>query len=106
MPPTAIRAMIIIVSQCWPMTAGSTIMPTETKKMAPKRFLIPVRRCSMRSPSTVSARMEPMTKAPRADEKPANEASATMPKQRPMAMMSSISSFRKRFAFLRRSGMT
>ena len=40
----------------------------------------------------VSARMAPMTKAPNAVEKPAYDASTTMPKQSPTATMQSVSS--------------
>ena len=50
--------------------AGSTIMPTDTKKMAPNKSLTGFTRRSMLSASTVSARMEPMMNAPKAAEKP------------------------------------
>ena len=73
-------------------TAGSTSMPTDTKKMAPKRFFSGVTTRWMTSASMVSLKMAPITKAPRAVEKPALEASTTMPRQRPTAKMRSVSS--------------
>ena len=80
-------------------------MPTETKKMAPKRSFTGLISRSMRSASTVSARMEPITKAPRAAEKPAFVAISTMPRQRPTLTISSVSPLRKRFALLRKEGI-
>ena len=92
--PSMTAAMMLTMGMMYSMmSATSTIMPTDTKKMAPKRFLTGATRCSMVSASTVSARMLPMTKAPKAAEKPAAEAATTMPKQRARAVMSSVSSF-------------
>ena len=54
----------------WLKASGLTSMPTDTKKMAPKRSLTGPTTLPMRSASLVPARIEPMTKAPRADEKP------------------------------------
>ena len=88
-----------------PMRATSTIMPTDTKKMAPNRFFTGSTRCSMRSASIVSARMLPMMKAPKAAEKPTVEASTTMPKQRPRATMSMVSLLIRGFTFFRNRGM-
>ena len=99
-------ASMSTMNQCCPITAGSIIIPTETKKMAPNRFLMPDSRCSILSPSTVSARMEPITNAPRAAEKPAAVAKETIPKHRPMDMMRSISSLRYFSAFFRMMGIT
>ena len=48
----------------------STSIPTDTKKMAPNRFLTGSTNFSMRSASMVSARMLPMMNEPKADEKP------------------------------------
>ena len=95
-----------MTSQCSAITAGATIIPTETKKMAPNRSLIGATRPSMCSLSMVSARMEPITKAPSAEEKPTASASATIPKQRPMLTIRRISSLRKRRACLSSEGMT
>ena len=47
---------------------GLTIMPTETKKMAPKRSLIGAVSFSIFSASSVSAKMLPIMKAPKAEE--------------------------------------
>ena len=55
-----------IGSQYSASTAGSTIMPTETKKIAPKRSFTGVVTRSMLSASTVSARMLPIINAPNA----------------------------------------
>ena len=84
--------------------AGSINIPTETKKMAPKRFLTGFVRCSMCSASRVSARMDPITKAPRADEKPDLVANITIPRHSPILTMSSVSSFRYFFVFRRNDG--
>ena len=71
---------------------GSIIMPTETKKIAEKRFLILSVRCSIRWLSAVSDKMEPMTNAPSAEEKPTWLATITMAKHRPMEIISRFSS--------------
>ena len=60
------RVMASIGNQYSASTAGSTIMPTETKKMAPKRSFTGVVTRSMLSASTVSARMLPIMNAPNA----------------------------------------
>ena len=75
-------------------TSRSISMPTETKKMAPKRSFTGLTNPSICSASTVSARMAPIMNAPRADEKPIALAMYTSPKQSPMLTMSSISSVR------------
>ena len=67
-------------------------MPTDTKNTAPKRFFKGVTMRWMTSASMVSLRMAPMTKAPKAVENPACAASTTIPKHRPTARMSSVSS--------------
>ena len=86
------RAMMMTVSQCCPSTEGCMSMPTDTKKTALKRCFNGVTRRCITSASMVSASMAPMTKAPRAVLKPALSASTTMPKQRPTATSSSVSS--------------
>ena len=85
-------AMISTFHQCCPSTAGCISMPTDTKNTALKRFFSGVTRRCITSASMVSARMAPITKAPRAVEKPALPASTTMPKHRPTATSSSVSS--------------
>ena len=59
-----------ICHQYMPTMAGCTIIPTEMKKTAPKRSLTGVTTVSMRSAKLVPASIEPITKAPRASEKP------------------------------------
>ena len=70
---------------------GSTSIPTDTKKIAPKRFLTGSTSFSIRSASMVSAKMLPMIKAPKAEENPTAEENTAMAQQRPRAMMSNTS---------------
>ena len=70
---------------------GSTNMPTETKKIAPKRFLTGSTNLMIFSASTVSARILPMTKAPKALEKPTLVERTAMPQHNPKATMSKVS---------------
>ena len=85
--------------------AGSISIPTETKKIAPKRSFTGFMRCSICSASMVSARIEPMTKAPSAEENPAFVAIITIPKHSPRLTISKVSSLRKVFAFFRKDGI-
>ena len=85
--------------------AGLTIIPTETKNTAPNKFLIGVVSLWIISASSVSAKMEPMIKAPRADEKPALLANQTMKKHRPTANTVNVSSVMNLRAHLRIVGM-
>ena len=78
---------------------------TDTKNIAPKRFLTGDTKCSIASASAVSARMLPMTKAPKAAEKPTTEAKTTMPKHRASAVMSIVSLLISDFTLRRNSGM-
>ena len=89
MTTTASRAMTL---QCCVITVGLTIMPTEMKNTAPKRSLTDEMSRSMRSASMVPARIEPMTKAPNAAEKPDWMENSTMAKHNPMAIISICSS--------------
>ena len=73
---------------------GSMSIPTETKKIAPNRFFTGCNSCSIRSASIVSARIEPIRNAPKAEEKPACVAMMTIPRHNPMLVMRSVSSFR------------
>ena len=73
------------------ITVGSTIMPTEMKNTPPKRSFTGFTTFSMCSASQVPARMEPITKEPRASEKPEDTENTAMRKQSPMAVMSSSS---------------
>ena len=92
-PTMTVRVMMRMGSQYWAIMAGSTIMPTETKKMAPKRSLTGFTSLSICSASRVSERMEPMMKAPKAAEKPVLAAMTTIRKHRPSALTSRDSSF-------------
>lgn len=48
----------------------------------------------------VSAKIDPMTKAPKAEEKPAFVAMITIPRHNPRLTINKVSSFRKVLAFL------
>jgi len=87
---TAVRSST--VPKCSFNTAGSIIMPTDTKKTAAKRSFTGRSRCSMRLPSRVSARIEPMTKAPSAGEKPTFVAIMTIMRQSAIDTTSIVSS--------------
>ena len=84
---------------------GSTIMPTETKKMAPNKSFTGATNLSMFSDSIVSARMEPMIKAPNAGEKPTLAANTTMPKHSASDTMSNVSLFISLRTRFRNSGI-
>lgn len=75
--------------------SGLTIIPTETKKTAPKKSFSGWRFFSIRPITSVSARIDPMIKAPRAEEKPDAVANKTIPKHIPMVISKSISSLSK-----------
>lgn len=65
--PSRMAAVMAQMGSQWATsTAGSTSMPTDTKKMAPKRSFTGLTTRSMFSASTVSARMLPIMKAPKA----------------------------------------
>ena len=102
MTTAASRAMTL---QCLVITSGLTIMPTEMKKTAPNRSFTGEIRRSMRSASMVPARIEPMTKAPNAAEKPDFIENSTMAKHSPMAMMSICSSLMYRLKRLNNVGI-
>ena len=71
---------------------GSTIIPTDTKKIAPKRSFTGLTRWSMCSASTVSAKIDPMIKAPNAAEKPVCAAITTIKKHIANDTISNVSS--------------
>ena len=71
--------------------AGSTIIPTETKNIAPNKSLTGATSFSILSASTVSAKIEPMMKAPKAGEKPTFAASTTIPKHIAKETISNVS---------------
>ena len=71
-------------------------MPTDTKKTAPKRSLTGAITFSIALASEVPASTEPITNAPRADEKPTELASTTIPRHRPSEMTSNVSALSNR----------
>ena len=81
-------------NQCCTNNAGSINIPTDTKNTAPNKSLTDCTRCSIFSARVVSARIEPMIKAPRAAENPAFVARTTIKKQRPRATTKSVSSLK------------
>ena len=104
--PTMMAAMMQRMGTMYStISATSTIMPTETKKMAPKRSFTGLTRCSIFSASMVSARMLPMMNAPKAAENPTLEASTTIPKHSPSATMSMVSSLISGLVFFKNRGI-
>ena len=86
------------------MTAGSTSMPTDTKNMAPNKFFTGSTSFIILSASIVSARMLPITKAPKAELKPTFVDITAIRKHRPSDTMMSVSLFISRRVALRNSG--
>ena len=84
---------------------GSTSIPTDTKKMAPKRFFTGSTSLIIFSASMVSARMLPMTKAPKALENPTLVDNTAMPQQRPSETTSRVSPLMSFLTDRRKSGM-
>ena len=74
--------------------AGSTIIPTETKKIPEKRSLTGVKSFFVVSVKAVPESSEPIRNAPNADEKPILVARTTMLRQRPSEKISSVSEVR------------
>lgn len=74
--------------------------------MAPKRFFTGATTSSIRSTSMVSAKMLPMTKAPKAELKPTAVEIHAMAQQRPSATMTSVSSVMSLRVALRNVGTT
>ena len=96
----------IIIGTAYSMRIlGSTSIPTETKNIAPKRFFTGSTSFMMFSASMVSARMLPITKAPKALEKPTLVLSTAIPQQSPSDTMSSVSLLMRRLTERRNSGM-
>ena len=69
-PKITAKVITIIGTAYSTIIAGSTIIPTDTKKIAPKRSLTGFTSRSMDSASIVSAKIEPIINAPNAAEKP------------------------------------
>jgi hypothetical protein len=70
MPIITIRVITKIGKALVMNIEGSTIIPTETKKTAPKKSFKGESVFSMRSIISVSAKIEPIKNAPKAEEKP------------------------------------
>ena len=69
--PIMVTSVMMMTGQVYSTnTAGFTSIPTETKKIAPKRSFTGCMICSICSASMVSARIDPMINAPSAVEKP------------------------------------
>ena len=83
---------------------GSTIIPTDTKNIAPNKSFTGDTRLSMRSASSVSARILPMMNAPKAAEKPHKSATTTIAKHNPRATISIVSLLSIDLNFLKNSG--
>ena len=86
-------------------TSGSTNIPTDTKKMAPNKSFTGATNLSIRSASTVSAKMEPTTKAPNAALKPDSTATTAMTKQSANDTINKVSLFKNFWFFLNIIGM-
>ena len=85
--------------------SGSTSIPTETKKIAPKRFFTGSTSLMIFSASMVSARMLPMIKAPKADEKPTFVDITAIAQHRPSDTIRSTSLLMRCLTLLRNNGM-
>ena len=94
-----------IGSQYFTSISGFIIMPTDTKNMAPNRSFTGDIIRSICAPSLVSAKMDPITKAPNAAENPANEAAITIRKHNARLTISRVSLLRNLFVFLSRVGI-
>ena len=81
---------------------GSTSIPTEVKNTAPNKSFTGLMVASMRSASSVSAKIDPIMNAPKADENPTDVAIKTMPKHKAMAVKSNSSSFNNGIIFKKR----
>ena len=70
---------------------GIYIIPTDTKKMAPNKSFTGATSFSIFSASTVSAKIDPIIKAPNAAENPTLAATTTIPKHNASETISNIS---------------
>ena len=103
--PKMMASVITTMAGHWSITTlMSTSMPTDTKKIAPKRFLTGSMSFSIFFASMVSARMLPITNEPKAELKPTLEANTAIAQQRASETMSSTSSLMSRRTFLRKIG--
>ena len=86
-------------------TSGSTSIPTETKNTAPKRFFTGSTSLMILSASIVSARMLPMTNAPKALLNPTAEDITAIMQHKPSDTMTIVSSFINLRVLRRNGGM-
>ena len=104
--PTRIVAISARMGSAYSMRiVGSTSMPTDTKKMAPKRFFTGSTSLMIFSASMVSARMLPMIKAPKADENPTFEEKTAIAQQSPSDTINNTSLLIRRLTERRKSGI-
>ena len=94
----------MMVSRLPLTTVGSTIMPTDTKKMPENKFLTGSSKTLVRLVYTVPESSVPIKNAPSAELNPMCEASTTMLRQRPSETVSSISSLKYLRVFLKKLG--
>ncbi len=94
LPMSTTSVMATIAPTFSTIDEGDKSMPTDTKKMAPKKSFKGLKSLSMRWPCTVPARTEPARNAPSAEEKPMEFASATMHRHSATDVISMISSVR------------
>ena len=83
-----------IGSAYWINIAGFTSIPTETKNTAPKKSFTGFKIRSILFATSDPAKIAPIIKAPKAEEKPDDVANKTIPKQRATAVIRSVSSFK------------
>ena len=87
------------------MAEGSTIIPTDTKNIAPKKSFMGLVSFTIFSLCIVPLRMEPITKAPNASEIPALIVITTIRKHKPRETTIRVSPVRKFFIFLKIVGI-
>ena len=90
--PSRMANVIITMGHIYStIMAGSTIIPTDTKKMAPNKSFTGATSFSIFSASTVSAKIDPIIKAPNAAENPTLAATTTIPKHNASETISNVS---------------
>ena len=97
--------MVIIGPIYSTIIAGSTIIPTDTKKIAPNKSFTGATNFSIVSASTVSAKIDPMINAPKAGENPTLAAKTTIPKHIASERINIVSLLTHFFERLRKIGI-
>lgn len=95
---------MMMICQFSTTIVGSMSIPTETKKMAPKKSLMGLVTLSMFSRAMVSASMDPMMNAPSSADRSTLVANTTMPRHIPSDTTRSVSSLSQRFILFRKVG--